>query len=127
MTTCSNRFVFKFMKSFLILIPFICATGLCAATQPQVEQNPPPLDPKNMDTSVKPGDDFYLFANGGWIKSNPVPPEFSRWAAFNELAEKNIDAEHETTEKAAGGGNAPKDPKKPAKNDKATSVDVQKV
>src|SRR6266581_4010882 len=102
MTTCNNRFVFKLMKSFLILIPFICATGLCAATQPQVEQNPPPLDPKNMDTSVKPGDDFFRYANGAWIKRTEIPPEYSRWGAFNELIEHNNDALHAIAEKAAG-------------------------
>src|SRR5438105_2248523 len=101
MTTCSNRFVFKLMKSFLILIPFICATGLCAATQPQVEQNPPPLDPKNMDTSVKPGDDFFRYANGAWIKRTEIPPEYSRWGAFNELIEHNNDALHAIAEKAS--------------------------
>src|SRR6266581_3132513 len=100
MTTCNNRFVFKLMKSFLILIPFICATGLCAATQPQVEQNPPPLDPKNMDTSVKPGDDFFRYANGAWIKRTEIPPEYSRWGAFNELIERNNDALHAIAEKA---------------------------
>src|SRR3954466_9207964 len=104
-------------------------TSTDASAKPQIDKNPPPLDPKNMDTSVKPGDDFYLFANGNWIKNNPVPPEFSRWAAFNELAEKNNDALHEICEKAAG-GNAPaataKDSKKP-KSDAAGSADVQKV
>jgi len=102
-------------------------TSSDTAAKPQVDKNPPPLDPKNMDTSVKPGDDFYLFANGSWIKNNPVPPEFSRWASFNELAEKNNDALHEISEKASG-GTAPNDLKKP-KTDKsaASSTDVQKV
>jgi putative endopeptidase len=50
------------------------------------------LDLTNMDISVRPQDDFYLYANGGWIKRNPVPPAFSRWASFNELAEKNNEA-----------------------------------
>src|SRR3954465_2671091 len=89
-------------------------TSADASAKPQVDKNPPPLDPKNMDTSVKPSDDFYLFANGGWVKSNPVPPEFSRWASFNELAEKNNDALHEIAEKAAGG--ATDDPKKSKAN-----------
>src|SRR6476620_214932 len=105
-------------------------TSADAAAKPQVDKNPPPLDPKNMDTSVKPADDFYLFANGNWIKNNPVPPEFSRWAAFNELAEKNNDALHEIAEKASG-GNAPadasKDSKKSKTTDKTSSADVQKV
>src|SRR3954467_1434182 len=39
-----------------------------ASAKPQVDKNPPPLDPANMDTSVKPADDFYLYANGGWVK-----------------------------------------------------------
>ena len=55
-----------------------------------------------MDTSVKPGDNFYLYANGNWLKNNPVPPEYSRWGSFNELVEKNNDALHEIAEKAAG-------------------------
>jgi putative endopeptidase len=104
-------------------------TSADASAKPQIDKNPPPLDPKNMDTSVKPADDFYLFANGGWIKNNPVPPEFSRWASFNELAEKNNDALHDISEKAAGGAapNAPKDSKKPKDKSTASPADVQKV
>jgi putative endopeptidase len=94
------------------------------AAKPQVDKNPPPLNPKNMDTSVKAADDFYLYANGGWIKNNPIPPEFSRWAAFNELAEKNNDALHEIAEKAAAV--APKETKK-SKIEQAASADLQKV
>jgi predicted metalloendopeptidase len=100
-------------------------TSTDAAAKPQVEKNPLPLDPKNMDTSVKPTDDFYLYANGGWVKNNPIPPEFSRWASFNELAEKNNDALHEIAEKAAGGV-GPNDSKK-SKTDKTASADMQKV
>lgn len=104
--------------------PAAANTSADPSAKPQVEKNPPPLDPKNMDTSVKPEEDFYLFANGGWIKRNPVPPEFSRWAAFNELAEKNNDALHEIAEKAAAV--APKEKTK-SKVEKAASADLQKV
>src|SRR5881296_833248 len=68
------------------------------SAKPPVDKNPPPLDPKNMDTSVKPSDDFYMYANGGWLKRNPIPPEESRWGSFNELIEKNNDALHEVAE-----------------------------
>lgn len=42
-----------------------------------------------MDQSVKPGDDFYRYVNGTWLKNNPVPPEYSRWGAFSEITKNN--------------------------------------
>src|SRR5438067_2366321 len=98
------------MKSFILIVALLSALSLQAQTesptQPAgsvspVNQNPPPLDPKNMDTSVKPQDDFYLYANGGWLKRNPVPPEYSRWGSFRELEEKNNEALHKIAEKTA--------------------------
>lgn len=41
----------------------------------------------NMDTSVVPGDDFYLYANGAWIKRTPIPPDRSRIGVFSKLAD----------------------------------------
>ena len=97
------------MKSFLAtIISLFCAFGLLAGPQPQIAQNQPPLDPKNMDTSVKPGDDFFRYANGAWIKRTEIPPEYSRWGAFNELIERNSDALHVIAEKAS---KTPVDPK----------------
>src|SRR5437762_10178502 len=65
------------------------------------DKNAPPFDTANMDTSVKPGDDFFTYANGGWIKRTPIPPEYSRWGSFNQLIEKNNDALHDVAERAA--------------------------
>src|SRR5437870_7706234 len=64
------------------------------------DKNAPPFDTANMDTSVKPSDDFFLYANGGWIKRTPIPPEYSRWGSFNQLIEKNNDALHNVAERA---------------------------
>src|SRR5450432_4821949 len=91
-----------------------------AGAQPHIAKNPPPLDVKNMDTSVKPQDDFYSYANGGWLKNNPIPPEYSRWGSFNELIEKNNDALHSIEEKAATESGEPK-------SGTAVPADVQKV
>src|SRR5437773_9590602 len=113
------------MKSFILIVAILSALSLQAQTQappqpaasfPPVYQNPPPLDPKNMDTSVKPQDDFYLYANGGWLKHNPVPPEYSRWGSFSELEEKNNEALRKIAEKAAN-----------TRADPATAPEVQKV
>ena len=67
----------------------------------KADENAKPIDPSNFDTSVKPSDDFFLYANGGWIKRTEIPPEFSRWGSFNLLIERNNDALHVIAEKAA--------------------------
>src|SRR5881227_2672101 len=82
-------------------------TSPVAQTQGEVttptpdDKNAPPFDTSNMDTSMKPSDDFFMYANGGWIKRTPIPPEYSRWGSFNQLIEKNNDALHDVAERAA--------------------------
>jgi len=43
------------------------------------------IDRKNFDLSADPRDDFYQYVNGGWLKSNPIPPSKSRWGTFDVL------------------------------------------
>ena len=59
------------------------------------------INPANMDTSINPAENFYLYANGGWIKNNPVPSTESRWGTFNELQENNYKALKNVLESAA--------------------------
>ena len=47
------------------------------------------IDLKAIDKTVDPCQDFYRYACGNWMKSNPIPPEYARWGRFNELAEHN--------------------------------------
>jgi putative endopeptidase len=65
------------------------------------------IDPANMDLSVKPGDDFYTYASGTWIKNNPVPAKETRWGSFNELRDFNINAVKSLVEDAAADKSAP--------------------
>jgi len=89
------------MKSVIaITISLIASLASLAEPQPLNGQNSPPIDPKNMDTSVKPQDDFFQYANGAWIKRTEIPPEYTRWGSFNELIEHNNDALHDIAEKA---------------------------
>jgi len=65
------------------------------------------IDSANMDLSVKPGDDFYSYASGTWIKNNPVPAKETRWGSFNQLRDFNINAVKRVLEKAAASKTAP--------------------
>lgn len=49
----------------------------------------PALNPENFNTAVAPGEDFYEYATGGWQVAHPLKPEFSRYGAFDMLAENN--------------------------------------
>ena len=45
------------------------------------------IDKTNLDPAVKPGENFYLYACGGWMKNNPLSPEYSRFGTFDQLRE----------------------------------------
>lgn len=69
----------------------------------------PANDPvyKNIDKSVKPGDDFFMYANGTWIKNNPIPPAYSSWGIGNVVGEEIKIRLKKITEDAMA-ANAPK-------------------
>lgn len=48
----------------------------------------------HLDRSVRPQDDIYTFAAGGWIARNPIPPDRSSWSSFQALAEANLSRLH---------------------------------
>lgn len=61
----------------------------------------PALDKANMDMAVEPGSDFYRYANGGWIRNNPLKPEYSRYGIFDKLADDNLTHVRQIVEDAA--------------------------
>ena len=48
------------------------------------------LDAKNMDPAAGACRDFFQYADGGWLKSNPIPPAYSRWSLDDEINERNL-------------------------------------
>ena len=74
------------MRLFYVLFIFIFLMLSCST---QSTEKVKPLDRTNMDLTVKPGDNFYEYANGTWLKNNPIPPDYSRWGAFEILREQN--------------------------------------
>src|ERR1700730_4788765 len=59
------------------------------------------FDTTNLDRTCKPCNDFYQFAMGGWMKANPIPPEYSTWGSFTVLADKNQQGLRQILEAAA--------------------------
>ncbi|WP_420148090.1 M13 family metallopeptidase [Spirosoma sp.] len=73
-------------KRFAFLLITVLAVGIMAADPQKF------IDPQNMDLSVKPGDNFYQYANGNWLRQNAIPASKTSWGSFNELREKSLDA-----------------------------------
>ena len=59
------------------------------------------IDRANMDPNVKPGDNFYEYANGTWLKNNPVPSSKTRWGSFDILALESSERLRSLAEEAA--------------------------
>ncbi len=74
-----------------------CDFEQAAATQPGGGG----FDLSNLDRSAKPCDDFFQFADGGWVKDNPIPAAYPSWGSFNRLQNQNEEALHRILEEAA--------------------------
>jgi putative endopeptidase len=78
------------MKNYIRLTLLGAATvSFVAFAPPGGKGDPKYIDRANMDFSVDPGNNFYLYANGNWIKKNPVPASKTRWGSFDELREES--------------------------------------
>jgi putative endopeptidase len=64
------------------------------------------VDLTGMDRSVVPGDDFFLYANGTWLKETEIPADGSRWGTFNILIENSTQRVRALLEAAASGSAA---------------------
>ncbi len=84
-----NKNYIKFM-----LFGAFCTLSLQVAAQHDSKpvKKPAFIDRASMDLSKKPGEDFYNYASGTWIKNNPVPAKETRWGSFNLLRDFNINA-----------------------------------
>ncbi len=72
------------MKTKIFLMAIIASLALTANAQLDAG-----IDLENLDTSVRPQDDFYHFACGGWMERNPLPAAYSRFGSFDKLSLEN--------------------------------------
>ncbi len=83
----------------------IGATALVVSCGPKAEKEkeevPYQLNLSGIDSTIRPQDDFFLYANGIWINKTKIPDDQGRWGAGNELREFNNDAVLKVLTKAA--------------------------
>ncbi len=97
-----------------LLLSGLCVWGLIvlACHQPvnsdMSANQPDPLDISSQDSSVKPQSNFYLFANGTWLKRTEIPPSQSSWGAFSTLLDSSLNRLNRILDSLAGITNAPK-------------------
>ncbi|MGZ2368290.1 M13 family metallopeptidase [Ancylomarina sp. YFZ004] len=86
------------------------------------------LQKEDMNLAVKPGVDFFEYANGTWMKNTPIPADKSRYGAFDILGETANEAVHNLLEEAAKTENAPEGSNlKKIQDFYATAMDVKKI
>ena len=71
------------MKKVLTMMVFAMMTVTASA---QLKSG---INMNDLDKSVRPADDFYEYACGGWMKANPLPAAYSRYGSFDRLGEDN--------------------------------------
>ena len=73
------------------MFPFLAAglVTLAGCSSEPKETKVPAFNIANLDTTATAGEDFYQYACGGWIKSNPLKPEYARFGTFDLLRENN--------------------------------------
>ena len=85
------------MQKFLSLLIISSLLFACK----NKSSNKPDVVAVNIDTTVNPAADFFDFANGGWIKKNPIPEEQSAWGIGNLVIEENLKRLRDISEQAA--------------------------
>ena len=73
------------MKRIITMMAMASITMMTMAQEPLRSG----LDQTDFDTSLRPGDDFYGYACGGWVKKHPLPAAYSRYGSFDQLQENN--------------------------------------
>ena len=99
-------------KSALLAAAMYCAASSAGhAATTGIDTGSWGFDLSGRDLSVKPGDNFFEYANGTYLKNLVIPPDQSRYGAFNVLRDLSEQRTHDILEKAAAQANAaPADP-----------------
>jgi predicted metalloendopeptidase len=89
------------IRRLVIALSFACAAAVAA---PIAEHG---VQRADMDTTIRPGDDFNLYANGAWLKTAVIPPDQPSWGSFSTLRDKAVKRTSDLIEDLARAKSAP--------------------
>ncbi|MBP5716169.1 MAG: M13 family metallopeptidase [Bacteroidales bacterium] len=72
-------------KTFVMMLTALAMTACNQSVQLETG-----VDVSNLDTTARPGDDFFRYATGHWIDNNPQPAAYPRWGSFTKLGDDNV-------------------------------------
>jgi len=75
--------------NYIVLSCIVLLSIMVSCKNKDMKKEEHAINIANLDTTVKPGDDFFRYANGNWLKNNPIPAEFSIYGSFEALKEDN--------------------------------------
>ena len=97
---------FGLMILAAVLMAFPGGLGRAPNAVAAADSNGHGFDLADLDTTCNACQDFFEYANGGWIKRNPIPPEYASWGRFNEVQNRNQEILRTILEAAAGNKSA---------------------
>lgn len=92
----------KFLNVIGIIAVVIAVITAYLITRPKEIVMTTGIKAENMDTSIRPGDNFYDYATLGWQKANPIPDDYSRYGSFEILHDTNLQRVREIAETDTG-------------------------
>ncbi|WP_242917648.1 M13 family metallopeptidase [Pontibacter liquoris] len=92
-----------FLKRLLVVSPLLALTLAGCGTNDKTAAYKPDLISSNRDTTIAPGDDFFTYANGTWIKNHPIPASESSWSIGKGVQEEMYGRLRTISENAAKG------------------------
>ncbi len=84
------------MRKYYIVLPLMVCVSFIACKQ----NTKPDFIAADIDSTIKPSEDFFLYANGKWLKNNPIPDVESGWGVGNLVNEELYDRKRKINEKA---------------------------
>ncbi|NNV54698.1 M13 family metallopeptidase [Limnovirga soli] len=114
-------------KHFVLASAFFMMFSACNNTNPSQETTLKDAVIDNLDTTVNPGQDFFMYANGGWIKKNPIPNEQASWGIGNLVIEENLERLRTISEDAAKANGAQGTPDQKIGDFFTTAMDSSKI